>query len=200
MRVAIVGNGPSAANKGAEIDAHDFVVRCNAFRRIAAKGAGEKLSAWAWFGCLAVASHLGEPPAGDYQVWMTKALAQWGCSDVVDPRLLIRWAAGRLIRWVTEPFASEEAHFCGAAPSTGFAAVDMAIRMAGAREISLYGFDATTPEAPGWGDGGPDTIPWSPIDAHAFRCEKIRFTQLRDEHKWIDGEVPVRLNWRGPNQ
>lgn len=196
VRVAVVGNGPSAAGKGAEIDAHDFVVRCNAFSLASAPDCGTKLSAWAWFAFPAVADRLGSAPGGDYCVWMTKPLAQWGCSDVVDPRLLIRWAAGRPIRWVTADFAKVAACALGAEPTTGFTAVDMAVRMLGASELTLYGFDATTPDRPGWGDART-VIPWQADYPHRQDLEKIAFTRLRDEAQWLGRSCGTRLAWKG---
>lgn len=199
MRVAVVGNGPSAAGRGAEIDAHDFVVRCNAFGLAGALDAGVKLSAWAWFACPVVAERMGQAPAGDYCFWMTKPLAQWGCSDIVDPRLLIRWAAGRPIRWVPIAYAKEVAEALGAEPTTGFMAVDMAIRMLRAPEIGLYGFDAVRPGEPGWGDAR-EVWPWLVNYPHRQDLEKIAFTRLRDEGTWLGQPCATRLNWRGAMQ
>jgi hypothetical protein len=230
MRFAIVGNGPSAAGQGPEIDGHDFVVRCGAFACAGAARAGSRLDAWAWFGCpLEIARLGGRVPEGDYQVWNTKALDQWGCSDWVNPRELIARAAGRPVRWATESLLAEEVRCCGAEPSTGFTAVDMAIRMVGAPEVSLYGFDATTPEAPGWGDAatfdllaarrgarlradddirpsnlGRELQDLGPIwewrpGVHDFAREKALLAELRDNGLWLGQPCPVRLVWPGAN-
>lgn len=197
MRVAVVGNGPSAAGRGAEIDAHDFVVRCAGFTVTGADGAGRRLDAWARFASPYIFKLMGgRLPEGSYEVWMTKPLSFWGRSDKVDPEMLIRQSAGRPIRWITSENVIEEADFLRAEPTTGFTAVDMAIRYLRPAEVTLYGFDATTPAAPGWGDAKYLAPGWNAAYPHDFPAEKVAFAELRDRGVWLGQPCGVRLSWR----
>jgi hypothetical protein len=61
VRIAIVGNGPSAAGKGAEIDGHDMVIRMTTFPVCGALDAGRKINVYAWFGIPCILDILGGP-------------------------------------------------------------------------------------------------------------------------------------------
>jgi hypothetical protein len=50
MKVAVVGNGPSATGAAEQIDSCDVVVRVRAFWKHGALDAGSKTTAIAWFG------------------------------------------------------------------------------------------------------------------------------------------------------
>lgn len=175
MRIAIVGNGPSAAGKGAEIDAADLVVRMNGFSAVAALNAGQRLDVWAWFGSGRTCRRLdGVPPSGNYEVWATLPLSRcrpFVIGHVGDAERLIQWSSARRIRWVTEGEFGEQAAAIGAWPSTGFTAAWMARREHPSAQLLLYGFDALHPSAPGWGDA---RAPWRGVDAtaHNFEAEK----------------------------
>jgi len=194
VRYALVGNGPSAAGCGAEIDAHDRVVRFNAFPISQAADAGRRLDVWVWFGWLDYLARMGGAPRGEYQVWMPLPLSCCGSGGVGDAARIIEQARGRRIRWVSEAWRRGEVSFLGGRdPSSGFTAVDMAIRLGGATEITLYGFDAVAPDRPGFHDArGP--FPFIGT-AHPWRAEKRAYADLAARGLWMGERWPVRVRW-----
>lgn len=218
MRVAVVGNGPSAAGRGAEIDACDRVVRCNRCFDTGASGAGSKLDALAVYGneslraglsdagVLAGAASLGGilPPA--CEVWLTlppsrcRPFAPEHCGNVLVAQAL---AGLRPIRWIPEAaWAEELAHLCGlrggwSAPSTGFTAVDLALRVWRPDELLLCGFDATEPGASGWNDARDEPWPLVQAQGHGLAVEKLCFATLRDRGLWLGQPCATRVLWAG---
>lgn len=197
MRLALVGNGPSAADRGPHIDAHDFVVRFNAFPVVGARGAGTKLSAWCWFGNHTSSELLAAPPTGDYEVWASLPPSKclpYSKTPVGDVRRVIDWAYGRAIRWVGEDqWHDEEAHL-QASPTTGFTAVTMALDLLAPESITLYGFDATVKGAPGYQDARPsEHLVWS--EGHSYEREKLALVELRDKGHWLGQPVKTKLFW-----
>lgn len=176
MRIAIVGNGPSAEGKGAEIDAHDYVVRLTAFPVTAAPDTGKKLNAWALFGSEINARKVaGHCPGGSWVVWATLPPSRCKPFDhrhAGDARNILDRAGNRYIRWVTEEEFALASACLGSWPSTGFMAAWLAMGDFPDADITLYGFDATTPNATGWGDARNNT--WTAEDeaAHNFAEEK----------------------------
>lgn len=200
MKLAVIGNGPSATGCGEQADALDFVVRCNAYWDQAAPGVGAKVSAWAWFGMLFVPPR---PPPGQVESWAT--LPPSRCRQVAkhcgDMVAVVTCAAGRPIRWVTEQAWRREfdaiARFSAGAnpaPSTGFTAVDMAIRL-GPDELHIWGFDAVRPELPGWGDGSGMKWPGHADKVHSAWAEKLVLAELADKHVWLGEPCAVPLVW-----
>ena len=205
MRISVVGNGPSAKGRGAEIDAADFVVRINHFERIAAEDCGRKLSAWARYGNTEVPA-----PRADQQceIWYTLPPSRtagritpstnWGHLDYE-----VEAANWRKMICIPEWSYQVEAEaiaqggpFRG--PSTGFTAVDMSIMRAGpGGVVALYGFDAVTPDRPGWDEarGGKS---WPAQVAHDFPREKALFAELRDKGVWLGHPCAVKLEWATP--
>lgn len=201
--VAIVGNGPSAEGRGAEIDACEFVVRCNNCIRMGAGRAGVRIDALAWFGDR---ESRCSPPPGDYEHWITlPPHRHWpphwqhkgGWEKIVEAangRAAIRWVtdwqwqreAAELARVGAGPFAGRD----WTAPTTGFTAVDMALRALRPARLCLYGFDATAPDAPGY-DAGPCS--WQ----HDFTGEKLHLAALRDHGHWLGESLgwTIAVTW-----
>jgi hypothetical protein len=109
----------------------------------------------------------------------------------------------RPIRWVSEGAWHNELRWLmennggrWAAPSTGFTAVDMAIRCLPTDTLVLVGFDATTPDKDGWGDH-TGNWPANLVAGHNFALEKQAIAQLRDDGRWLFESMPVAVEWPG---
>lgn len=209
MRLCIVGNGPSARGKAAEIDACDFVVRMTGWWKSGPGDCGEKLDAYAWFGAEEQSQIPEQYALAPYEHWVTLPLSrcwpphttpkgyphggQW--MNVVGQSVL------RSVRWVTEDMWQREmaaltlasrTHKPTSPPSTGFTAVDMAIHIYAPGEIVLYGFDATTQSKPGWGDANPE---WKDDGPHDLYQEKVIINRLLTHAEWIGEPCGVRVTW-----
>ncbi|KKN79764.1 hypothetical protein LCGC14_0336190 [marine sediment metagenome] len=195
MKVAIVGNGPSAKGKGAEIDACDFVVRIKAWWRHGAKDAGEKINAWAWYG-----DHAGlrECPVGmDGEVWFTQ------CSNQIlahDPdkqerhlTAFANYSLGRPASWLSNQewdrlVARRDSHH----PSTGMVAVAMALARFPGCELHLFGFDSTTRDRPDFYDARNADL--NALDPHRQLSEKQMFRRIGDG-TWLGEPTTATLVW-----
>jgi len=205
MRACVVGNGPSAARRGAEVDACDFVVRCTWFPLMFPDGgAGRRLDAWAWFGSTLQSGRMGGAPEGGYEVWFTLPLSR--CSVVAkghagDLVNAVRLAGARPISVVTEERWDLEARGLSAlserpwcAPTTGLTAVDMALARS-PDELLLVGFDATVPGRPGWGDARP-VSPWrSDAGGHDLLAGKRALYELLEGGRWLGRPCRTKLIW-----
>lgn len=189
--VAIVGNGPTAAKHGAEIDACDVVVRCNDCR-LMGKGAGERIDALAWFACRGIGIHV---PPGLYEHWITLPPHRcwppnWehigGWIRIVDQA-----EARAPIRWITDRQWQLEEVYVGRPPSCGFTAVHLAMLQLAPCRIAIYGFDATTPDKPHY-----DDLPKA--DHHDFAIEKLQLAALRDHRRFLGDAWDCELVWIDP--
>jgi hypothetical protein len=64
--------------------------------------------------------------------------------------------------------------------------------------VSLYGFDATLPGAPSWGDaqsGRNGVSMWPDNPGHGFLTEKQLLAKLMREQVWLGEPCAVKLNW-----
>lgn len=185
--VAVVGNGPSALERGAEIDNCEFVIRCNECVGLNA-GSGTKLDALAWFGTL---PGNAPPMSGSHQHWLTLPPDRCAPPHIGLPAVACEAASGKaLLRWVTDKQwnvlsaqlvrVGQGAFQGGAwtAPTTGFTAVAMALHALRPKVISLYGFDATSPDAPNFGRGHQ-------ASQHDFHAEKLYLAALMDHGTWL---------------
>jgi len=186
--IAIVGNGPTAAKHGAEIDACDFIVRCNDCRYIG-KGAGSRIDALAWFASRGIGIHV---PPGLYEHWLTLPPHRcwppnWehigGWIRIVDQ------AEGRVpIRWINDRQWQLEEVYVGKPPSCGFTAVHLALLQFAPCRIVLYGFDATTPDRPNY-----DNLPRA--DHHDFTSEKRLLAGLCDTGDFLGDRWESEVVW-----
>ena len=84
-----------------------------------------------------------------------------------------------------------------AAPTTGFTALDMALRILNPELIKLYGFDATVEGKPGWGDAR-EVIKWLPsAGGHDMLAEKQAIAALRDTGVWLGKPCDTKIVWPG---
>ena len=204
MRACVVGNGPGALGRGAEIDACDFVARCNWFPLAHRGEAGRRLDAWAWYGNREHNSKMGGAPEGSYQVWMTLPVSRCtppSAGQVGDLINAARLLSERPIYVIgEEAWAAELACLTGlsdrdwAAPTTGFTAIDMLLRRA-PEELLLCGFNATREGAPGWGDAYQVT-PWQPsAGGHDMLAEKQAIRQILENGTWLGRPCSTRVIW-----
>lgn len=188
MRVCVVGNGPSANGRGAHIDGYDFVVRCNRFKQaFVGDSAGRKLSAFAWAGLKRWNKIV---PPGKFEMWITCPEA-WhkGKERLTNARAICKKRKLKLrvidlhrymeVRRALEALSPKTGKF---PPTTGLLAVDMALA-AGAKELLIVGFDATTPEEPGWRYGNPK-LHYATGPGHDFSAEKQMLDTLCSEQTW----------------
>lgn len=209
MRAAIVGNGPSALDKGAEIDACEYVVRCNAGFAYHAGRSGRRTTHWAWMGDSYTWDEIGKgayPLLGEYEVWATLPMSRCNPPHGEHAGNVLRVLAAsdmRRVRHVSEAFWDAEQRALTAvaggewhAPSTGLTALHLALAfLPELTEITLYGFDATHPDEPGWGDA-LRKVSWT-ADAnkgHSFRHEKWLIDHLCETGDFLGRhyDFPVR--------
>lgn len=198
LRVCVVGNGPSAEGKGAEIDAYDFIVRTSIFP-LALRGAGTKLDAWCWNGNPRICPRSMQPPAGRYETWLSvhtsyrKVYKKYlrHASTLAKKHGVVRMVPERL--WN----AMRSAVRCH--PSTGFAAVAYVLEHLKPKVLALYGFDATVRGAPGWGDAHK-TLPWRVakggyVCGHNLLLEKRIIRQLMKTGTWLGRRYGTKVVW-----
>lgn len=192
MRIAVVGNGPSALNRGKEIDACDFVVRTGQFTKVFRNGsAGRKLDAWAWPGYAKMNKLV--PKRKGWQMWVT---CPWKWHKGPARRQNVHRIASarklsvtviplerylRVRKWV-QHFSKRTAEF---PPTTGMLAIGMAIRM---EPDSLYlcGFDAGKGYADGRGFGK---------GLHDYFAERIMLEEL-EKGVWLGQDANFDVDWR----
>ena len=188
MRFAIVGNGPSALTRSEEIAACDQVVRINVPNMVS----GDKWTVWA--------SNFNADLAGKLDPLNRPPARQWLCVprtylSAVSPQGSMPIPE----RCEAEVSAPQWASLWFAAgfhrPTTGFVAVLLALE-AGATELFLAGFDATTPKAPGWGsaawDWAAERCRWT---MHDFAAEKAALRTLRDTGEFCGKHYSVKVIW-----
>ncbi len=196
MRSCVVGNGPSAEGKGAEIDACDFVVRIKAWWAHGAENAGERIDAWAWYGDEIQLA--GPIPEMNSERWFTQTVSQVRANPAAWDRVasLVRTASLQPIRWVPDllwdaAFRRLEWH-----PSTGFVAVCMAIAIKRPDELVLYGFDSTAPDRANYQDARSEPLPPRLLShpPHDVLAEKRAMADLFNG-KWLGEPCRTALEW-----
>ena len=190
--VAIVGNGPSATGYGPQIDACHVVVRIKNYWTHGGKDAGDKLTAWATYG-----EEDDGPPTKPQEVWFTQTPEQVMANPAMRTRLTNAIAAARGIPlfWYTHEEWMEATLFLEAEPSTGFVAIQMALRRFPRCRLVIFGFDSTTPDAPNWEDATP--FPGGNMSAHPFLREKQAIAAI-DGGQWMGRPTAATLTW--PNR
>lgn len=195
MKVAVVGNGPSAKSKGTEIDACDFVVRIKAWWLHGAEDAGEKINAWAWYG-----GHAGlkKRPMIPGERWFTQCPKQLMGHDT-DKRLrhltaFVWHSRGNPIRWLSDQewdrlVERRESHH----PSTGMVAVYMALDRSPACELHLFGFDSTTRNKPNFYDARNADM--KAANPHRQLSEKQMFRRIATHKTWLGEPTAATLVW-----
>lgn len=192
MRLAIVGNGPSAEGKGHLIDACDFVVRTKAFWHRGAKNAGNKCNAVAWYG--------DWKDAADWD--MVRGCEQW---IVQKPDIFVRQPMPQqrldmiaslseigIIRWMSFALWQRCVTHLKAWPSTGFATIAMAISGLWPDRLELFGFDSTAIDRPNYWDAqhGPHGTP-----SHNVLNEKRLLARLIDDGVWMETPTKIEAFW-----
>lgn len=195
MKLCVVGNGPSAEDHGAEIDACDFVVRIKAWWAHGAKDAGKRCDALAHYGW-GKWQERPRPFMGEH--WITQPVAQmrehpdgWKRIEFIS-----RIAELRPIRWVTGEMRQAAIKFLKCHPSTGFIAVLMALAARSPDELWLYGFDSTTPQRPFYTDarGTPLSASFLNNPPHDLLAEKRAITQIL-HGQWLGKPTQTKLIW-----
>lgn len=197
MIVAIVGNGPTAAGKGREIDRCDFVVRLKAYWAYGALDAGDHVDAVCWYGvddgCFEMVDFR------DVEFWVTQEprLFRGDCEGVPGSERLeqiVKAAQWNVIRWMpTELFCRSDAYI-GRSPTTGFTAINMALHVLQPREIHLFGFDATTRDGPNSDDARRRIPDEMYTEYHDMLAEKRVIAELF-VGKWLGEPCGTRLVW-----
>lgn len=177
MRIAVVGNGPSAARFGHEIDSAGIVVRCTDFPR--RNPPGVRLDVWAWYGSPAHCPSSHASPQGDYRIWCTVPTCMIGKHSTASIDNLCLQAAGRFVDIVPDSIWLAMADEIGCGPSTGISAVALAMFLLRPSEIWLFGFDCLEAK-----------------DGHDFPAEKRLLSRL-ERHEWLKRPTPTRLCWFG---
>ena len=198
VRVAVIGNGPSAKGLGGEIDLCDFVVRCGQWTAAFPKrSAGTKLSAWAWPGYSKMNRYL--PKGKGWQMWITcpwtwhKGKERLRNVTAVSNRRRLHVLAISLPQYMAArkylnrliPSRTE------LPPTTGLLAIHMALGLKPA-EMLIAGFDARSPGSPGFRYADGRKLRSGP---HHMATEKILLQELF-EGSWLGNDSDVLVDWR----
>jgi len=197
-RVCIVGNGPSADGKGAEIDAYDFVVRTSVFQR-AVKGAGKKLNAWCWNGNPKTCPGLVTAPKGNYETWWS-VHASYRTLYKKFLKHARKVAKGHgPVQVMSERLWHELKRTVRCHPSTGLSAIGYALERFKPKVLALYGFDATIRGEPNFRDAHP-VVPWRVAKAghvcgHNLKLEKQLIGALMRDGGWLGKRWGTKVVW-----
>lgn len=198
MRVAIVGNGPSAAGHGQAIDACDRVVRIRAFWSYGALDVGRRTDAWAWFGSQSDMD-LQNVPRLSCEHWFTHCPEQLlqradGLCGISRASYFSRYAGLNPLRWLPSDLWQKACAHLGFHPSTGFITVALAIAIYQPTELHLYGFDGYTEP---FSDARRE-IPAAQQTHHNMPAEKHAFAEISNG-TWLGDPLPhpITLIWPG---
>ena len=193
MRVCVVGSGPSAENRGTDIDACDFVVRLKSWWAHGAENAGERIDAWAWFGADRDTAH--PIPTMQCEHWFTICTAMAPDWPELGTQLdaFRRESEGQIRHYLDGGTWSRAKGSIGSNPSMGFTAVAMAIDIFQPAELLLVGFDSTTPGKPGFDNARRQTHDHETLD---YKKEKQLFAELH-HGTWLGRPIDVQLEWIG---
>lgn len=193
MNVCVVGNGPSAEGRGAEIDACDFVVRIKAWWRHGAADAGTRIDAWAWYGCKRGLTYI---PPFRCQNWFTHCPKQTQSHGSKIRRArrksFLEHSSEQRTQFLTDVQWQTMRSFTGKHPSTGMVAVFMAIERFPDCNLHLYGFDSTRLDQPNFFDARRPDL--TPKDPHCQQREKTVFRRI-NTGMWLNNPTKVTLTW-----
>lgn len=202
VTLCIVGHGPSAACSAEFVDSHDIIVRCKGFWNWGPPEAGKKYDILAGYSWQTVADTVlpFDVPRPSREWWLTLPREMCGYPHCGRWEDIFDLACGMPVRWVLHSQWSRQANHIGrmgnadpTSPSTGFCAVDMAIRYFKAKRISIIGFDSTSEETYQFSDGSSP-----PPSGHCWAGEKEALAQMADHRVWLGLPLPgVELNWVG---
>jgi hypothetical protein len=191
VRVAVVGNGPSAKGQGKAIDACDLVVRCGQFVKVFTNGsAGRKTSVWAWAG---YSKNNSLAPARGTGFWITCPW-KWhkGPQRKDNVRALARKRRAKvrvisLAEYMAVRKVSNALSACrrDLPPSTGILAVGMAVLVKPAY-LLVCGFDAGKPYA----DGRKFRT-----GLHDYFAERKMLEDL-EGGRWLGEHHDIDVDWR----
>lgn len=213
MRICVVGNGQSPVGHGDFIDCHDRVIRVNGWWLTHPPPvAGRKCTHWSWNTALylvglkergeknnPVRRKIPRNPDGSKAVLCAenfrgrgkhKMNAQIAAAALGKPKIryMDKNADSRLQKRLRE-YAGRKLM-----PSTGIRAIHRAILMK-PHHLTIIGFDATTPDKPGWDDkGNPWRKNWN---CHGFVAEKYIIRDLADNSDWLGQPVDITVDWVG---
>lgn len=197
MKVAVVGNGPSAKGKGSEIDACDFVVRIKAWWIHGEEDAGEKIDALVWYGGYRRGWEQ-DRPLFQCEHWFSHCPRQMASHDkakrILHEETFWRYSAGQPIIALTnaqwDRLVERRSSFH---PSTGMVAAFMVIERFPKCELHLFGFDSTTKHKPNFFDArNPDLTAGDP---HHQLSEKQMFRRIITHRTWLGEPTAVTLVW-----
>lgn len=209
-RVAVVANGPSGTDQGAEIDACDFVVRQNSWITEGPKNAGRKASALC--GYFGGTFKVNDSPGLEIPEWLAsdRSWELWchisapnyrprpNDRDVGDWEWVLRTADGRAIRLLRDQstvgmigrLKAMNPHVISA--SLGLACLAMAVELEPS-ELHLWGYDATAFGLPSYDWGQRQCL--EPCKCHDFVAEKRLIAELVDRRFWLEHPVNFPTIW-----
>ena len=191
MTIALVGNGSSLKRlkKGAEIDAHDIVIRMNLFYKfLDPEITGTKVDIWAccfnWVGM-----YLEKPSIEIPSIWVTRPAhwdgsvsesANWRIPDWAKPR--IKFELGDEGYSISEKMVRA---LGGKNPTTGFNALYIADKLFPSVGKDLYGFDFYEPNNYYYTE---DAITFPVKHHHSPEIEKILIMDgvKEGKYRWIN--------------
>jgi hypothetical protein len=207
-KVALIGNGPSSTDCGAEIDACDFVVRQARWISQGGKNSGQKVSAICGY------NQNTEIPSWlldrwDWELWCNMSSACFKSEPTVqDPgdwRWLFHVSDGRSIRLARNSIISQTViHLRYVSKrrkyppylDLGLVCIAMAIDL-GAKNLHLWGYDRT-----GFGNPNDD---WGQEKYatekdqlhHDYSARAVMISELVDKQLWCGVPVSIEAVWHG---
>ncbi len=184
MRMALVGNGPSSKRYGSEIDDYDKVVRINAFPY---GDAGKKWDVWAsdfYAGMISISQRLG------LMKYTHLPREIWKMGKLFDFQRAFKNRHPDVVVITSECDRTILEKYIGARPTGGFAALQMALETK-PDELGIFGFDASTPDAEGWGHWwGEDWNDGRTLAVHKLDREKAAIAE------WCDSRMFCGIEYK----
>jgi len=210
MRAVVVGNGQSPKGHGDLIDCHDVVMRVNGWWLTHPPPvAGRKITHWAWNTALYLVglreegekNKIPKARAPRGQKYLICAENIRGKGKHVTNAKTASAALGKLpIAWMDKRADSRLAKALRqragrkVMPSTGIRGLNRIVALK-PHHLTIIGFDATTPDKPGWNDLGN---PWRKTHGlHNFTAEKQLIADLEDGRVWLGQPVNFSIDWVG---
>jgi len=200
VKIAVIGNGPSANGQGKHIDACDMVVRAGQYTHAFPRNeAGKKTTAWCWPGFAKMNKYV---PQGKMEHWFSVPVA-WDKkkSRLTNARMMAKCRKSKLVenpmghylalRHALELLSERRGLF---PPTTGIIAIQMAMDFQ-PDQLLLAGFDVTKKDTKEchYADGRV----WKFGPGHDLLAEKKLLARLQDKGKWLGLEVKTKVTWIG---
>jgi hypothetical protein len=207
LKVAVIGNGPSGNNQGELIDACDFVVRIQLWKKTGPVAAGNKTNAVVGFNKNTI--EFPDAPNTSFEVWchIPFSLLPYKPGAYVDVNLLELiefvsnplvafrfsplWGCIKAIKYLEDNRVKPDRPYL----SSGLATITMALSVLKPDELHIWGFDAM--KAEGLVQYGSSVQDFGANSLHDYAAEKKMLTEFEDKGLWCGESINTKLIWHG---